>query len=151
MRSEENRFDLTGIYWDRNGRQKNREASVCLMEVKFALNPDIQSVHEQLARYYDALKDHAANFAKELEEVFKQKLSLGLYCQSQERLNAMKTLTFSRDIKDYQFILVLVDYNPYSSLLVMDKIRQLPFAAQVKVFHTGFGMWQGNVRAAIHE
>jgi hypothetical protein len=46
---------------------------------------------------------------------------------------------------------MLVDYNPNSSLLAMEKIRQLPFADQVKVFRTGFGIWQGNVRAAVHE
>jgi hypothetical protein len=59
----------------------------------------------------------------------------------------MKTLTFSRDIRDFQFILVLVDYNPNSSRLEMEQIRQLPFAHQVRVFRTGFGMWQGNVIA----
>jgi hypothetical protein len=45
----------------------------------------------------------------------------------------------------------LVEYNPNSSLLAMEKIRQLSFASQVKVFRTGFGMWQENVRTAIHE
>ncbi len=48
----------------------------------------------------------------------------------------------SSDYQDFQFILVLVDYNPNSSLLVMDKIRQLQFAGEGKVFHAGFGMWQ---------
>src|SRR6266542_4080608 len=39
---KEGRFDLTGIHWGIQGRQKNRKASVCLMEIKFALNQDIQ-------------------------------------------------------------------------------------------------------------
>jgi hypothetical protein len=40
---------------------------------------------------------------------------------------------------------VSVDYNSNNSLLAMEKIRQLPFASQVKVFHTGFGMWKEDV------
>jgi hypothetical protein len=86
-----------------------------------------------------------------LETIFKQKLELGLYQQSVQRLSALKTLTLSRRIEDFQFILVLVDYNPNSALLAMEKIRELPFADQIKVFHAGFGMWQDNVRAAVNE
>jgi hypothetical protein len=141
----EDRFDLTGFFWDRNCRRSNQEVSVCLLEIKFALNPEIQLVHEQLSRYYESIKGNAVAVAEELETVFRQKLRLGLYNQSPERINAMKTLTFSRNIEGFQFILVLVDYNPNSSLLAMDKVRQLPFAEQVKVFHTGFGMWKTNV------
>jgi hypothetical protein len=142
---KEGRFDLTGMFWDRNGRKPNQQVPVCLMEIKFALNTDIQEVHEQLARYYEPIRRNAAYIAEEMETIFRQKLALGLYHQSADRLRAMKTLTFSRDIKDFQFILVLVDYNPYSSLLAMEEIRKLPFADQVKVFHTGFGMWKENV------
>src|SRR5690242_9911479 len=104
---KEGRFDLTGAYWSRRGRQKNREASVCLMEIKFALNSDIQLVHEQLARYYEPIRNNAAQIAEEMEGILQQKLALKLYDQPSEQLNAMKTLTFSRDIRDFQFILVL--------------------------------------------
>jgi hypothetical protein len=41
----------------------------------------------------------------------------------------------------------LVSYNPNSSLFALEKIKKLPFANQVKVFNTGFGMWQDNVRS----
>jgi hypothetical protein len=57
----------------------------------------------------------------------------------------MKTLTFSRNIKDFQFIIIFVDYNPFSVLLDLESIMNLPFADQIKVFHTGFGMWDHNV------
>jgi hypothetical protein len=85
--------------------------------------------------------------SEELETVFKQKLELNLYDQQPDRLRAMKTLTFSKDIKDFQFILVFVDYNPNSSLRALDNIRKLTFASQVRVFHTGFGIWRHNVSA----
>jgi hypothetical protein len=142
---KEGRFDLTGIHWKTQGRQTNRVAEVCLMEIKFALNADIQKVHEQLKRYYGWVEQNAAQFAEEMEHVFKQKLTLGLFNQDKNRLAAMKELAFSKNIDDYQFILVFVDYNKNSSLLKMDSIESLPFAKQVMVFHAGFGMWQHNV------
>jgi hypothetical protein len=142
---KEGRFDLTGIHWAREGRRRKQEVPVCLMEIKFALNHDIQEIHEQLARYYEPIKNHAAHIAEEMETVFRQKLALNLYNQPLDRLNVMKTLTFSRDIKDFQFILVLVDYNQNSRLLALEKIRKLPFVSQIKVFYSGFGMWQHNV------
>jgi hypothetical protein len=144
---EEGRFDLTGMYWNRNGRRKNQEVPVCLMELKFALNTDIREVHHQLARYYESIKNKAVEIAVELETVFKQKLELNLYDQPANRLEAMKTLAFSRNINKFQFILILVDYNRNSTLLNMDGINQLPFGNQVRVFTTGFGMWHDNVKA----
>jgi hypothetical protein len=143
----EGRFDLTGFYWERAGRRRYQEVPVCLMEIKFALNTDIRDVHNQLARYYEPIKNNAAAIAEEMETVFRQKLELKLYDQSTERINAMRTLTFSRNIEAFQFILVLVDYNPNSSLYSLKDIRNLPFANQIKIFHTGFGMWQSNVRS----
>lgn len=143
--AQDSRFDLTGIFWERNHRQRYQEVPVCLMEIKFALNADIKEVHLQLERYYEYIKPHAAEVAQELEGIFRQKLDLGLYNQA-ERLEALKTLTFSRDIEQFQFILILVDYNPNSTALNLDSIASLPFANQVKIFFSGFAMWQQNVK-----
>jgi hypothetical protein len=143
----EGQVDLFGIYWDRNYRRQNQEVPLCLMEVKFALNKDIQEVHKQLNRYYEAIKNKTDEIADEMEFIFKQKLKLGLYGQSsQEQQEAMKTLTFSRDIENFQFILILVDYNPNSRLLDMESIKGLSFANQIKVCKTGFGMWKHNTK-----
>jgi hypothetical protein len=143
------RFDLTGFFWDRNRRRKNQEVDLCLMEVKFALNQDIKEVRQQLARYYEALKPIAAHIAEESETVFRQKLELGLYSQASNRLEAMKTLVISRDFSRFQFVLVLVDYNPNSTKLDLGNIASLPFANQVKVFFGGLAMWQQNVKPII--
>jgi hypothetical protein len=137
------RFDFTGLAWDRNKRRKKGQAvPLCFMEVKFALNPDIKDVDQQLNRYYQAIKADTANIAQEAQTIFRQKLELGLFNQAQNRLDFMKTLTFSGDIEAYQFVLVLVDYNPYSSQLKLEKLRNLSFASQIKIFHSGFAMWQ---------
>ena len=142
---KEGQYDLTGIFWERSRRRKNQEVPVCLMEIKFALNADINIVHEQIYRYYKSIKPRAAEFATEMQFVFRQKLDLGIYKQPKERLAALKTLKFSREIEKFQFILVLVDYNPYSSKLDLSSLANLPFADQIKVFFGGFAMWQQNV------
>lgn len=139
------RFDLTGIFWDRNRRRKHQEVDLCLMEVKFALNQDIKKVHDQLTRYYKALKLISAQYAEECETIFRQKLELELYAQAPKRLEAMKTLRVSRNFSQFQFILILVDYNPNSAKLDTDIIARLPFANQVKIFRAGLAMWQQNV------
>jgi hypothetical protein len=141
------RFDLTGIFWHRTRRRKHQEVDLCLMEVKYALNPDIKNIHSQLARYYEALQPISGQIAEEYETIFRQKLELGLYAQSPERLAAMKTLSISRDFSRFQFIVVLVDYNPNSSQFSLAKLAHLPFARQIKVFYTGLAMWQQNVES----
>ena len=139
------RFDLTGIYWNRNKRRKGQEVPLCLMEVKFAINEDISEIHEQLKRYYEAIKPKAESIAEECQTIFRQKLELELYNQAKERVEAMKTLSLSKDISQFQFILVLVDYNPNSKKLNLKNLAKLSFADQVKVFNGGFAMWQQNV------
>jgi len=144
--AKDGRFDLTGIFWDRNRRRANQEVPVCLIEVKFALNADIKEVHEQIERYYKSIESRAEEFATEMQTVFRQKIELGLYKQPAERIDALKTLTFSKSIENFQFILVLVDYNPNSAHLDLQNLANLPFANQVKVFFSGFAMWQQNVK-----
>lgn len=140
------RFDLIGFYWNGRKRRKGQTVIPTLMEVKFALNPDISSVHQQLEQYYDLVKANLDKVVTDLENIFRQSLGLGLYDQAAERLGAMKTLVFSRNIEQFQFILILVDYNPYSSKLDLSKLEELPFADQVRVFKTGFAMWENQLQ-----
>jgi len=140
------RFDLAGIFWDRKARRKGQEVDLCFIEVKFALNQDISEVHNQLKRYYEAIRPRAKNIAEEGETIFRQKLELGLYNQSSERIEVMKTLSFSKDISRFQFVLVLVDYNPNSLKLNLDSLAKLPFSKQIRVFFGGFAMWQQNMK-----
>jgi hypothetical protein len=141
------RFDLTGFFWNRTGRKQGQQVPLCFMELKFALNSDIRDVHHQLARYSEALKTDTDAIAAEAESILKQKLALSLFDQPDDRIEALQTLTFSSDINQYQFVVVLVDYNPYSMLLDLDGLKALPFANQVRIFWGGFAMWQKNLRA----
>ena len=115
------------------------------MEIKFALNSDIKEVHKQLERYYKAIKPIAGDIAQENEVILRQKIDLGLFNQPENRLDAMKTLSISKDIDKFQFILMLVDYNPNSKQLNLDNLKNLPFSDQIKLFYSGFGMWKQNL------
>mgnify|MGYP001102406019 FL=1 len=139
------RFDLTGFYWPRKGRRRDQVVSACLFEVKFALNRDIQDVHQQLERYYQAVKERPDEIAAQTQTMLRQKLELGLFKQPPERLAALKTLTLSPDLNNYRFILLLVDYNPNSQLFARSTLARLPFASQVRVLHTGFALWDSNL------
>jgi hypothetical protein len=81
--------------------------------------------------------------------VFRQKLDLGLFDQPRDRIEAMRTLRVTRDPGKFQYVLVLVDYNPYSKLLDLERLRDLPFADRLSIFHGGFAMWQKKLAAAI--
>lgn len=136
------RFDLLGIKWARTRRRKGQTVEPCLMEIKFALNADISKVHRQLENYYNLIADDIEEITSDMESSFKQRLELGLYDQPTNRLEAMKTLRISQALEDFQFILILVDYNPNSRHLNLDKIAALSFADQIKIYYSGFAMWE---------
>ena len=119
-----------------------------MIEIKFALNREIRQLHRQLSAYYQSLQNQFKNIVAESQHVFRQKLDLGLYNQPQDRVEALKTLQISSDFTKTQFILILVDYNPFSTLLDLDRLKQLPFDRQIKILYSGFGMWQQNLEAA---
>lgn len=138
------RFDLIGLWWPREGRRRGQEVAPCFLELKYAQNADITKIAQQLHRYYDAVAKRAGDMAQEIENVWKQKLQLGLFNQDRERLEAMATLRVSKQLESFQFIVVLIDYNPHSTLFDQAQLdlAALPFASQVRVFRTGFAMWQ---------
>jgi hypothetical protein len=120
--------------------------SLCLIEVKFGLNHDIADVSGQLQGYYAALKPRVAGIAGEIEGIFRQKLELGLYRQPNDRVAALKTLHVSPILEQVQFVVLLVDYNENSTLFQKQVLQALPFAGQIRLLQTGFGMWQQNVK-----
>lgn len=143
---DKNKFDLTGFFWKSHGRRKNQNVDMCLMEVKFGLNKDIANIDEQLSRYYYSMKPRAGYMAEEGETILKQKLELGMFDQSVARLSAMKTLKISRDFSRFQFILFLIDFNTYSKIFNIEKVKALPFANQIRIFTGGFAMWNQNTK-----
>lgn len=143
------RIDLMGIHWP-PPRTRGDTVFPCLLEIKFALNTDIREVHQQLEDYYQLVAENPAEVAEDLKSSLIQRLELGLFDQRKNRLEALKTVEISPRLEDYQFILLLVDYNPRSTLLDLSKIQNLPFSSQIKILHGGFGMW-GRYLEPVHK
>jgi hypothetical protein len=55
----------------------------------------------------------------------------------------LKKLKLSRDIKDVEIIVFLIDYNPNSILVnkMIEKASRLPFKNQIRIRHGGLAMW----------
>ena len=138
-------LDLLGFLWPSRGRQRGQVVVPCVIEIKFALNPQIRNVKAQLQRYYDLISAEVATVSADMESSFHQRLDLGLYDQSPNRLSAMRTLLFPRDISQYQFMLLLVDYNPHSTLLDLEQLAELPFADQLRIYFGGLALWEEKV------
>ncbi len=136
------RFDLMAIHWPVQGkRRRGQEVALALLEVKFSLNPDIGQLHKQLSRYYGSVAADVERISHEAQTLLRQKIDLGLFNQSPNRMKALRTLTISRRIEDVRFVVVLVDYNPHSGKLDTDALGQLCFAKQIDLFHVGYGLW----------
>ena len=136
-------LDMIGLHWSRNNRQKNKTVPLSIFEIKYALNNDISTVHEQLQRYYDYVNNNFENLAMEMESILKQKTSLKVLSKSKKYDIDKKLgkLSIVKDPKLVHYVIVLVDYNPNSTLLNLNILRELEFYKQVKIFHCGLGLW----------
>lgn len=140
------RFDLIGLWWPLQGRRRGQEVAPCFLELKYALNSDIGKVAQQLRRYHDAVTQRGEGIAKEIQGLWDQRLQLGLFNQTPDRLEAMATLRVTLDTEKFQYVVVLIDYNPHSGLFEQARreLAEVRFADRVRLFHTGFAMWQAD-------
>lgn len=140
------RFDLSGFYWSRNGRKLNQTVPLTFIEVKYSLNNDISDIDTQIERYYNVVKSNIKDIAEETEYLKNLKIELGLINQSVKKQNALKTLKISNDINKVKFIIALIDYNPYSKLLDVEKLKKLTFSNQIEIYNCGLAIWDKNLK-----
>ncbi len=146
--SQQGRFDLMTMKWPRKGRgMKDPKGQLALIEVKYALNPEISYAHKQLEKYYRYMKNNYSLLCCEMQLVLKQKLALGLIERTKEQKNKLELLQLDTDYKTAEIILFLVDYNPYSKWesVMLDETAKMPFANQIKIAHGGLALWQRNL------
>lgn len=137
------RFDLIGIYWPAGSRKRDQTVPLVLAELKYGCNNDIQDLHNQLSQYYGSVASDMSGLASEAQDLLIQKLDLGLI-GDWALVDALRTLRISTNIDDVRFLVVLVDYNPRSSLLNRSALGQLPFHNQLDFYAVGFGLWHAN-------
>ena len=140
----EERWDLLALKWPRRSRGgKNPVGQLVLIEVKYALNTDIQDSDQQLGRYYDYINRNLEPLCTEMELILSQKLTLGLIERTPDQLAQLQKLRLSRDISKVEMILYLVDYN-HNSIWKNKMIRKamlLPFKSQIRIKLGGLAMW----------
>ncbi len=133
-------IDLVAIRADTAVRKGSRHASFCFIELKYGLNQDIAQLAQQLDDYYKRVVTNPVALAREIEMVLLQKQELGLLREN-VRLDQIR---ISADINQYEFLIILIDYNLKSASFVraLESLKQLTFASQIKIFRTGLALWQ---------
>jgi len=138
------RWDLLALKWPRRQRGGNNPiGQLALIEVKYALNTDIQDADQQLARYYNYISQHLDQICDEMELILRQKLALRLIERTPEQAAQLQKLKLFRDISKVEMILFLVDYNPNSIWKdkMIRKAMLLPFKDQIRIRLGGLAMW----------
>lgn len=137
------RWDILAIKWPRGERRKTT-GQLALIEVKYALNPEIKIAYEQLERYYTYLQENMEHLCREMELILRQKLAIKLITKTPEQVRRLEKLKLERDSKKIDIILFLVDYNPNSvwKTKMIEKARELYFARQIRIIDGGLAMWQ---------
>jgi len=138
------RLDLLALKWPRRRRGGNNPVGqLVLIEVKYALNTDIQDADQQLARYYNYISRYLDQLCMEMELILRQKLTLGLIERTPEQSAQLQKLKLSRDISKVEMILFLVDYNPNNIWKdkMIRKAMLLPFKSQIRIMLGGLAMW----------
>jgi len=140
----EDRWDLVAVKWPREGRQsKEPKGFLAIIEVKYALNPQMTDTETQISRYYGYLGSNMESICDEMELILKQKLALRLIERTDRQISQLMKLKLDRQIKSCEIMLYLIDYNPNSKLrnTMIEKASRLGFAEQIRVAHGGLALW----------
>lgn len=133
------RIDLVALRYASGGKPKG---NLSVIEVKYAQNPDIQDIRNQVQAYGNYLQDCLEDISQDMERVLRQKLALGLISRSPDRLKwfARDTFAINRDIESAEILVYLIDYNPGSELIARSERPSFP--GKVRYACGGLALWQ---------
>ena len=139
------RTDISGVFWPATQRRQLSKLDPVLVEVKYALGGGVSDIAQQVNDYYNFITPNIESFSVALEaqlhQIARLKLLSGLSSGAQEKI---ARLPVSRSLHDFRIVVALIDCNPRSALFNLERLRELPFAAQIDLFHLGLSMWQEN-------
>ncbi len=141
------RWDLVALRWpiEKRGRP-HQEGYLSLIEVKYAQNPDIQNIKEQVQRYGHYLEAHLSDICKDMKNILSQKIDLGLLAKTGDQIKRLRQLPIKPDIAETEIIVYLIDYNNNSALLKRAREAGKPdFKGKVRVALGGLALWQSNL------
>ena len=141
------RWDLVALRWpiEKRGRP-HQEGYLSLIEVKYAQNPDIQNIKEQVQRYGHYLEVHLSDICEDMKNILSQKIDLGLLAKTEDQIKRLRQLPIKPDIAETEIIVYLIDYNNNSALLKRAREAGKPdFKGKVCVALGGLALWQSNL------
>ncbi|MFC1957387.1 MBL fold metallo-hydrolase [Chloroflexota bacterium] len=141
------RWDLVALRWpiEKRGRPY-QEGYLSVIEVKYAQNPDIQDIKNQVERYGGFLEAHLKEICDDMKNILEQKLDLGLLKKTEGQIKRLRELPMVPDIAETEVIIYLIDYNQNSSLKDRaEKAGKPDFRGKVHVALGGLALWQSNL------
>jgi ribonuclease J len=141
------RWDLVALRWpiEKRGRPY-QEGYLSVIEVKYAQNPDIQNISNQVGRYGHYLEAHLPDICNDMKNVLNQKLDLGLLAKTDGQIKRLRKLPIKPNIVETEVIVYLIDYNNNSALLGRAKEAGKPeFKGKVRIALGGLALWQSNL------
>lgn len=131
---------------DREAWQALSGGYLSVIEVKYAQNPDIQNISDQVGRYGHYLEAHLPDICDDMRNVLNQKLDLGLLAKTGGQIKRLRKLPIKPDIAETEVVVYLIDYNNNSGLLRRAKEAGKPdFKGKVRIALGGLALWQRNL------
>jgi len=141
------RWDLVALRWpiDKRGRPY-QEGYLSVIEVKYAQNPDIQNIKDQVGRYGHYLEVHLPEICNDMQNILNQKLDLGLLAKTEGQIERLRKLPIRPNITETEVIIYLIDYNKNSELKARaEKAGKPDFEGKVRLALGGLALWQSNL------
>ena len=146
-KGKKDRWDLVALRWPLDKRGAHyQEGYLSIIEVKYALNPDIQDIKDQVEKYGLYFEANRHNICKEMKTVLDQKLELGLLNKTEGQIKRLRKLPIVPDVEETEIIIYLIDYNRNSDLKRRAEETGKPdFRGKVRIALGGLALWQANL------
>ncbi|MFC1865153.1 MBL fold metallo-hydrolase [Chloroflexota bacterium] len=140
------RWDLVALRWPIENRGRPfQEGYLSVIEVKYAQNPDIQDIKNQVEKYAHFLEPNLPMICDDMKNILSQKLDLNLLAKTDGQIKRLRKLPIKPDISETEVIIYLIDYNNNSSLLRRARdIGKPEFKGRVRVAFGGLALWQSS-------
>ena len=147
VNQRKDKWDIVALRWplEKRGRPY-QEGYLSVIEVKYALNPEIQEIKDQVERYGRYLDTNLAIICDEMKMVLEQKLDLGLIMKTEGQIKRLRKLPIIPKIDETEIIIYLIDYNRNSTLKEKaEKAGTINFRGKVHIALGGLALWQANL------
>jgi hypothetical protein len=147
VNQSKDKWDIVALRWplDKRGRPY-QEGYLSIIEVKYALNPEIQDIKDQIERYGRYLDKNLLNICDEMKRILDQKLTLGLLAKTEGQIKRLWKLPIVPEINETEIIVYLIDYNRNSDLKSRaEEAGKVDFRGKVHIALGGLALWQANL------